>query len=156
MKGYPTDEELKLFIERMEQQELYAPGHMKEQILSRAFPKKTGEELPETGRGEGEVRFFPDTRDQKSHVDRGRRRYVDFLYRVKILAGLAAALFLLLVFPFQEKNGKYETAKYSYAVSDRVQEREDEESVDINYVLNESTRQMNQRINSWFDRLLGM
>ena len=41
MKEYPSDEELRLFIEELEQQELYAPKHMKEQILNRAFPKQT-------------------------------------------------------------------------------------------------------------------
>lgn len=43
MKDYMTDEELELFIEHMEQRELYAPKHMKEQILNQAFPKQTVE-----------------------------------------------------------------------------------------------------------------
>ena len=36
MKEDPTDEELALFISRMEQQKLYAPGHLKEEILKLA------------------------------------------------------------------------------------------------------------------------
>ena len=51
MKDYMTDEELELFIEHMEQRELYAPKHMKEQILNQAFPKQTVEVLPKSGGG---------------------------------------------------------------------------------------------------------
>ena len=32
MKEYPSDEELRLFIEELERQELYAPKHMKDRF----------------------------------------------------------------------------------------------------------------------------
>ena len=68
MNKYPTDEELELFIRQMEQQELYAPRHLKEQILSQAFPKQTVEALPKSGSGQGSVRLLS--------------------YRLKIIAGI--------------------------------------------------------------------
>ena len=33
MKNYPTDEELNAFLEKLEQQELYAPEHLKAFLL---------------------------------------------------------------------------------------------------------------------------
>ena len=33
MSRYPSDEELYRFIEELEKEELYAPGHLKEEIL---------------------------------------------------------------------------------------------------------------------------
>lgn len=44
MKNYPTDEELNAFLEKLEQQELYAPEHLKEEIMKKVFPS----ELPRT------------------------------------------------------------------------------------------------------------
>lgn len=77
MREYPTDEELEFFIQQMEQQELYAPKHMKEQILEKAFPGQTVEVLPKSGSGTGAVRLFT--------------------YRLKIAAGMAAALVMLML-----------------------------------------------------------
>ena len=37
MKNYPTDEELNAFLEKLEQQELYAPEHLKEEIMKKVF-----------------------------------------------------------------------------------------------------------------------
>ena len=81
MKEYPSDEELRLFIEELERQELYAPKHMKEQILNRAFPKQTAQGLPTPGGGRDPVQLFS--------------------YRLKIIAGMAAALMMLVLLPIQ-------------------------------------------------------
>lgn len=86
MREYPTDEELELFIQQMEQQELYAPKHMKEQILEKAFPRQTVEVLPKSGSGR-EVRLFT--------------------YRLKIAAGMAAALVMLMLLPGILGSGRY-------------------------------------------------
>ena len=37
MKNYPTDEELNAFLEKLEQQELYATEHLKEEIMKKVF-----------------------------------------------------------------------------------------------------------------------
>lgn len=77
MKNYPTDEELNAFLEKLEQQELYAPEHLKEEIMKKVFPS----ELPRTE----------------------EKRTVPFaVYVLKMAAGMAAALTLLIVNPFRD------------------------------------------------------
>ncbi len=74
MSRYPTDEELNQFIEEMERQELYAPKYLKEQIVL----KVKESERPETG----------------------SNHQVSFLvYTFKMVAGMAAALFLIFAIP---------------------------------------------------------
>ena len=77
MKNYPTDEELNAFLEKLEQQELYAPEHLKEEIMKKAFP----EELTKT--------------EEKKAVPFA-------VYVLKVAAGMAAALTLLIVNPFRD------------------------------------------------------
>ena len=79
MSGYPTDEELERMIRQLEEQELYAPKHMKEQILNQAFPKQTVKEFPLSGSG--------------------MRTVQTFTYRLKIITGMAAAIFMLMIIP---------------------------------------------------------
>ncbi|MDD6490787.1 MAG: hypothetical protein PUG54_00950 [Firmicutes bacterium] len=88
MREYPTDEELELFIRQMERQELYAPKHMKEQILGRAFPKQSAEEPAE----------------KRSHG----AMVQSFAYRFKIAAGMAAAVLMLILLPIQSADRGYE------------------------------------------------
>ena len=77
MKNYPTDEELNAFLEKLEQQELYAPAHLKEEIMKKAFP----EELTKT--------------EEKKAVPFA-------VYVLKVTAGMAAALTLLIANPFRD------------------------------------------------------
>ena len=135
MREYPTDEELELFIQQMEQQELYAPKHMKEQILEKAFPRQTVEVLPKSGSGR-EVRLFT--------------------YRLKIAAGMAAALVMLMLLPGILGNGRYgEDRSWEERADQRVKEWEMEEQnkVDVNYVLNEGMRRADQKINLWIGKV---
>lgn len=77
MKNYPTDEELNAFLEKLEQQELYAPEHLKEEIMKKVF-------LPELSKTE-------------------EKKTVPFaVYVLKVAAGMAAALTLLIVNPFRD------------------------------------------------------
>lgn len=136
MREYPTDEELELFIQQMEQQVLYAPKHMKEQILEKAFPRQTLEVLPKSGSGAGPVRLFT--------------------YRLKIAAGMAAALMMLMLLPGVLGNGRYEEDRSWEAKADqRVKgwEMEEQNKVDVNYVLNEGMRRADQKINVWIDKI---
>ncbi|MDE7331266.1 MAG: hypothetical protein K2O16_03350 [Lachnospiraceae bacterium] len=136
MREYPTDEELELFIQQMEQQELYAPKHMKEQILAQAFPRQTVEALPKSGSGTGTVRLFT--------------------YRLKIAAGMAAALMMLTLLPGILGNGRYaEDRSWEEKADQRVKEWEMEEQnkVDVNYMLNEGMRRADQKINFWVGQM---
>lgn len=135
MREYPTDEELELFIKQMEQQELYAPKHIKEQVLSQAFPKQTAEAGPFSGRGRAPVRLLA--------------------YRLKIIAGMAAAIFMLIMIPSLDMNREYGTAmEDNFREGQRMEfEWEDETSgVNVNYRINESTQEVNRRIDGWFEQ----
>lgn len=138
MKEYPTDAELEFFIQQMEQQELYAPKHMKEQILEMAFPGQTMEVLPESKSRAGTVRLFT--------------------YRLKIAAGMAAALMMLTLLPGILGSGRYaEERSWEEKADQRAKEWEMEEQnrLDVNYVLNEGMRRADQKINFWFGQLNG-
>ncbi len=135
MKDYMTDEELELFIEHMEQRELYAPKHMKEQILNQAFPKQTVEVLPKSGGG--------------------RKQASLLAYRIKIIAGMAAAIIMLMILPMQREIRGYESEmeRRLYTESMREQEDDGKEHIDLNTAFNEGTWKINRKINSWFDRI---
>ncbi|MEY8324542.1 hypothetical protein AALB47_11605 [Lachnospiraceae bacterium 54-11] len=135
MKDYMTDEELELFIEHMEQRELYAPKHMKEQILNQAFPKQTVEVLPKSGGG--------------------RKQASLLAYRIKIIAGMAAAIIMLMILPMQREIRGYESEMERRLHTESMREQEDDgkEHIDLNTAFNEGTWKINRKINSWFDRI---
>ena len=135
MKDYMTDEELELFIEHMEQRELYAPKHMKEQILNQAFPKQTVEVLPKSGGG--------------------RKQASLLAYRIKIIVGMAAAIIMLMILPMQREIRGYESEmeRRLRTESMREQEVDGKEHIDLNTAFNEGTWKINRKINSWFDRI---
>lgn len=124
MNGYPTDEELELLISQLEKQELYAPKHMKEQILSQAFPKQTVEIFPGTGRGSRSVQTFT--------------------YRLKIIAGMAAALIMLMIIPVAG-------VSKDYGMNEQMADRE--RNVYANEIFSERTREMNRKFNAWFEQI---
>ena len=73
---YPTDEELLRFIEKLEAEPLFAPPHMKENIL---------------GEIEKPTLF--------SSGQRAVRRQGSLAYNLKVIAGMAAALALIFIMP---------------------------------------------------------
>lgn len=76
MNHYPTDAELEEFIASLEKEQLYAPEHLKENILECA---------------ERHDFIFGHKRKQA--------QIQMFTYSIKIVAGMAAALFLLFAIP---------------------------------------------------------
>ncbi len=132
MKNYPTDEELELFIRQMEEQELYAPKHMKEQILSQAFPNQFKEALPDSGSGGQTIQFLA--------------------YRIKIIAGMAAAVLMLVTLPMQGRDWQeQDTVPERKLLDIWEQEMEQKDTMDINNMLNEGTRKVNRKMNVWLE-----
>lgn len=138
MKEYPTDEELMLFIEKLEQEELYAPANLKEQILEKAFPKKEIEP-----------------------VFQERAKRVSLLsYRLKIIGGMAAALLLLVMVPIWQRNEGPQGAEERYFQKAKTIERQvqteanrQERIPDVRRLINQGTRNTTEKINSWFNYL---
>lgn len=80
MNRYPSDQELERFLENLEREELYAPAHLKEEILRKAAQTE---------------------RNEKS----GGRKSPPFLfpvYTLKMIAGMAAAVCLVFLIPAQD------------------------------------------------------
>ncbi len=137
MSEYPRDEELELLIEKLEREELYAPGYMKEQILSHAFQ----EEAPEN---------FP--------IPAGRRqRTVIFIYRLKIVAGMAAALFMLMLLPYIGESREDEAGRWDSAGLQQQEQEADggreERGINVNSMLGEQTRQIDRKLNGLIEWL---
>lgn len=127
MSGYPTDEELERLISQLEEQELYAPRHMKEQILSQAFPKQTVKEFPVSGSG--------------------TRTVQNLTYRLKIVVGMAAAIIMLMIIP--AVTSSREPVRFTMEESNTYTEND----MNANERMGERTREINQRFNAWFDRV---
>lgn len=134
MREYPTDEELKLWIEDLEQQELYAPRHMKEQILNQAFPKQAVELPSKAGSAQKPVTFLS--------------------YRLKMIAGMAAALIMLAVIPMQSvAYGPEKTEKaWEEEWKTRQQALPEEERLNLNVLFNEGMRKVNKKMNTLFEK----
>ncbi len=131
MREYPTDEELERLIAQLEQQELYAPKHMKEQILSQVFPKQTDKMPAKSGSAQKPIALFT--------------------YRLKIVAGMAAALIMLAVIPMQ--NGSLIPLNAVGELQTKQQEQKDEEEgINLNALLNESMRKVNRKMNAWLEK----
>lgn len=134
MREYLSDEELTRLIEELEEQELYAPKYLKEEILNKAFPKQTEQAQPE-----------PKSARQKP--------VSMFAYRFKIIAGMAAALIMLILIPMGAGNGREmeDMARRQKRMEDMEQEYLDSSNESLNNILNESTRKFDRKINSWFN-----
>ena len=134
MKEYPTDEELALFISRMEQQKLYAPGYLKEEILNRAFSEQTVEALPKSGGGERSVQFF--------------------VYRLKIIAGMAENGYGWGKTAQKWNGQEIELAGEIPGEKECMEEEANEESGrNLNYILNENMRRTTEAMNSVMGRI---
>ena len=134
MREYLTDEELTRMIEQLETQELYAPRHLKEEILNKAFPKQTEQVLPKS----------------KSS---GKKPVSLFAYRLKIITGMAATLIMLLLIPLQTgtRQGMDEMTRRQKRLEDMEQEYLEGRNASLNCFLNEGARRMDEKINSWFN-----
>lgn len=105
MRSYLTDDELKQFIENIEQQPLYAPGHLREEIM-RSLKKQ-------------DIISVQKLRQAKIQM---------FTYSVKITAGMAAALFFLFMLSRMPmdylRNGlpEYRQRETSWEVGNRLED----------------------------------
>lgn len=126
MNRYPSDDELYRFIEELEKEELYAPEHLKEEIL---FKVKEGEKAQPTS-------FL--------------------LYTLKMVAGIAAAVFLIFLIPVQDgsNTSKAGFLEKEWSISEKWEERKDEEEIDLSERINERAdqkrRELGEAVNSLF------
>lgn len=104
MNRYPTDEELSRLIETLEHRELYAPKNLKHQILER-------------GRRDGILEEVAKTEAFKAKVS-----VQLFAYSFKVLAGMAAAIAMLVVLPMQDSEA---------AGGDRIALREQKQTEEL-------------------------
>lgn len=134
MREYLTDEELDRMIEQLEGQELYAPKHLKEEILNKAFPKQTEQVLPKSKSG-------------------GNRPVSLLTYRLKIIAGMAAALIMLVLIPMgaDTRRGTDDMMRRQKRLENMEEEYLNGRNVSFNCLLNEGARKMDEKINSWFN-----
>ena len=139
MREYLSDEELTRLIEELEEQELYAPKHLKEEILNKAFPKQTEQAQPKPKRT-------------------GQKPVSLFAYRLKIVTGMAAALIMLMLIPLGAVNDYSMQDKDMADMANRQKRMEEMEqeylnsgNESFNSILNEGARKLDRKINSWFD-----
>ncbi|MBD5456317.1 MAG: hypothetical protein HDR23_07570 [Lachnospiraceae bacterium] len=130
MNKYPTDEELNSLIEELEQQELYAPAHLKEEILLAARTQVRQEEA-------GSKSSQP----------------VSFLmYTLKMVVGMAAAV--LLVFLIPSGNGsnisRAQVQEKKWSISEETRER-----VSFDERVNERMNQKIREADAAFNELFG-
>ncbi len=102
MSRYPTDEELERFMEQLTQEELYAPRHLKEEILHKM-------ELQENSKKP--VSFFS--------------------YTLKMVAGMAAAIILTFAIPINNgsalSNARERTMQLKEEVDAHAKRLDDEQ-----------------------------
>lgn len=110
MNRYPTDEELNRLIEELEQQNLYAPKHLKQQILQQVLTQQNKQQV----QADREV-FWPKKGSAYKSVQM-------FTYSFKVVAGMAAAILMLVLLPVQDSQA---------AVSERIALREQRQIEDL-------------------------
>ena len=133
MREYLTDEELERMIDQLEGQELYAPKYLKEEILNKAFPKQTEQVLPKSKSG-------------------GKKPVSLLTYRLKIIAGMAAALIMLVLIPMTNINqGTDDLMRRQKRLEDMEQEYLEGRNTSFNCCINKGARKMDEKINSWFN-----
>ena len=92
MNRYPTDEELNALIESLEQQKLYAPKHLKGQILEKVHSEELAEGISEVS----------ESKNQDEQKKNAYQPVSLFTYGFKVAVGMAAALLMLVLLPVQE------------------------------------------------------
>lgn len=100
---YPTEEELMLLIETLEQEELYAPKHLKTDILERMERQERA----------------------MQRADRKRQKNAQstplLFYSAKIIVGMAAAIVLVFTIPLGNGSG-FSQAAYPPSIWESVEE----------------------------------
>lgn len=125
MNGYPTDEELNSFIQELESEELYAPIHLKEEILHRVQKES-----------------------RPADAARKSRQPVSLVvYTLKIAAGMAAAIMLVFFLPV--RNG----SNISWA--EEIQRQEDvyEPRERIGDKLHEKRQDIENKVEQWLNQM---
>ncbi len=112
MMKYPSDEELIQWILSLEQEELYAPIHLKEEIMKKVLQPA-----------------------EKSAQKQKNPQISFFAYAVKIVAGMAAAILLTFVLP----TGNGMDVSRARERMERIEEQADkrEQKLNENYTLPE-------------------
>lgn len=92
--GYPSDQELEKWILELEQEELYAPKHLKEEILKMTRELATTSEFAKNAELEN-------AKNLEAHMISKKKspQVTFFAYTVKVVAGMAAAILLTFVLP---------------------------------------------------------
>lgn len=138
MREYLSEEELEQLVNHLEQQPLYAPKHLKEQILEQAFPR----EAPSA--------------------------FALFSYRLKMIAGMAAALAMLVLIPQQNRQERNQVFRWEIGqetepgreragwedwIKESGWQEEKENKVSMHAALRESGQKIQQSMNSWIEYL---
>lgn len=135
MNRYPTDEELNSFIEELEREELYAPVHLKDEILSKV--KETEQPPILTGK-------------------KSQQPVSLFLYTLKMVAGMAAAV--LLIFMIPAGNGsdvsKAGLLEKEWKISEEQNRADDMERISLDEKISERVSQKRKEVNEAIDGLL--
>ena len=91
---YPSDQELQNWILELEQEELYAPRHLKEEILKKATQPAELKQMAGTAEDVKKMQLPEGGGRNPEHPQSSF-----FAYTLKIVAGMAAAILLTFVLP---------------------------------------------------------
>ncbi|MBR5799880.1 MAG: hypothetical protein IKY23_07435 [Lachnospiraceae bacterium] len=94
MMKYPSDQELENWILELEQEELYAPRHLKEEILKKATQPAELRQMAGTAEDVKKMQLAECSGRSPEHPQSSF-----FAYTLKIVAGMAAAILLTFVLP---------------------------------------------------------
>ena len=125
MNGYLTDEELNSLMEELEKQELYAPAHLKREILEKV--KKESRQA-DAGRKSGQPISLA-------------------VYTLKIAIGMAAAIMLVFFLPV--RNG----SNISWAEEMQRQEGSYEPRERISDKLHEKRQDIEDTVEQWLNQM---
>ena len=134
MSRYPSDEELYRFIEELEKEELYAPGHLKEEILL-----KVNEEEAHTSKNRKEQPTpFP-------------------VYTLKMAAGIAAAVLLIFTIPVQDGSNvsRADSQKKGWSIPEKWEQEKDEEEISLSERINDRFDRERRQLGETVDRIFG-
>lgn len=125
MNGYLTDEELNSLMEELEKQELYAPAHLKREILEKV--KKESRQA-DAGRKSGQPISLA-------------------VYTLKIAIGMAAAIMLVFFLPVRNGSNisraeEMQRQEGSYEPRERISDKLHEKRQDIEDTVEQWLNQM--------------
>lgn len=130
MQRYPTDKELNSFMEELEKEELYAPGNLKEEIFLKVREQSSAK---------------PAEHDMShGRRDKGMHGSSFLMYTFKMAAGMAAAVLLVFMIPFNDGSGisLAETPGIEWDASEEEQLKKDRDRISLG---DRISRYMNER-----------